>query len=601
MNRTQSLTTRFSAIFALVALLSLALACESDDGGQSRGNTESDTTSGEDQSTTTGDTGVFSDVVGGSDSSLPSDTTTPQGDGILPRTDTVQDQGGTDAPTPPDTVGDTTTPPDTAADTTTPPGDTGGNTETSDPIPAEGACPSGQQCMDISGGFLLCLQDGAIPGSNQTQCHLSDTGCSGNQSCLYTDGTGDASTCVGNCGECPSSQTCSVITDSGKLGCTVGGGIPGDAVTQCHELEGGCPGNGSCYYTAADYSTSVCIENCSGCQPGSCGAGMVCGPTGVCEAEPCTAGSCPGDDICVNGTCVPDIGNGPGHGPGASCSEIPAMTCTGTAAYCGALIQFDPTEGYGYVDYAENGETLDDQYRSWLRRDAVMAIQYAAAVVQCKAADWAFGNGGPIGTIDMSEPDGSIPGTSIGSPGHPEGTHVNGHDIDMAYYQVNTPDNRARPICDHYEGGSDAYHCTAAPHLLDPWRSALFIGALFEHPNLRVIGVDGKVGAMVMSALQYFCANEWLSTGSCNNIALAYEEENQNQGWYYFHHHHMHVSFNSGSYGGSNFMPGETPWAPTAPIHCIVPGCEGTRIRAFYEAQGVEFKEHLRPVLPTKP
>ena len=35
-------------------------------------------------------------------------------------------------------------------------------------------------------------------------------------------------------------------------------------------------------------------------------------------------------------------------------------------------------------------------------------------------------------------------GTAIGSPGHPQGTHVNGNDIDLAYYQVNTANNYLR-------------------------------------------------------------------------------------------------------------------------------------------------------------
>ena len=300
---------------------------------------------------------------------------------------------------------------------------------------------------------------------------------------------------------------------------------------------------------------------------------MVC-VDGSCEDEPCTEGSCPGDEICMNGTCVPDAGDGPGPGPGPTCNNLPPLECQGSAAYCGELIQFDPTnlttdpgfdEMLGYIDYAENGETVANQYRSWLRRDVVMLIQYASAYVACKAADWSFGNGGPVGLIDMSEENGAIPGTSIGSPGHPEGTHVNGFDIDVAYYQVNTQDNRARPICDHYEGGQDAYHCVGEANLLDPWRQALFIGALQQHPDLRVIGCDGKAGPVIVSAMANLCAGGWLSTFACNNGSLTYEEENMGYGWYYFHHHHIHVSFNGTSYN----KPGVTPVGDD----CMIPGC----------------------------
>jgi len=249
------------------------------------------------------------------------------------------------------------------------------------------------------------------------------------------------------------------------------------------------------------------------------------------------------------------------------------VECEGSQSYCAELIPFDPDnnpdaagydEALGYIDYPENGETWSNQYRSYLRRDLIAKIKYASAYVACKAADWEFGNGGPIGLIDMSEEDGAIPGTSDGQPGHPEGTHVNGFDIDIAYYQVNTPDNRARPICDHYEGGQDAYHCTAEPHLLDPWRTALFIGALQQHPDLRVIGADGKAGPILVDALQVLCAGGWLSTYACNNGSLTFETENQGYGWFYFHHHHIHVS----SFGNGYGKPGAA-WGQ----QCLVPGC----------------------------
>ena len=94
------------------------------------------------------------------------------------------------------------------------------------------------------------------------------------------------------------------------------------------------------------------------------------------------------------------------------------------------------------------------------------------------------------------------------------------------------------------EGGSDAYHCTSDPYLLDPWRTALFIGALADHPNIRVIGVDGRVGPLVESAMATLCRDGWLTGRACSSGApLAYEETNQGYGWYHFHHHHMHVSY----------------------------------------------------------
>ena len=46
-------------------------------------------------------------------------------------------------------------------------------------------------------------------------------------------------------------------------------------------------------------------------------------------------------------------------------------------------------------------------------------------------------------------------GASIGQEGHPPGTHVMGRDIDLGYYQIGTPNNRLRPICQHIVGETD--------------------------------------------------------------------------------------------------------------------------------------------------
>ena len=133
----------------------------------------------------------------------------------------------------------------------------------------------------------------------------------------------------------------------------------------------------------------------------------------------------------------------------------------GSATTCGELVAFNPRQGPGYDDYPINGESVANQYRSYLRRDLMMAILHAAAVVECKAAGWA-GNGGPLGLGDMSEVNGAIPGTAMGSPGHPAGTHTDGRDIDLAYFQAGTPDNRLRPVCPDTEG-QNQNHCVAHP------------------------------------------------------------------------------------------------------------------------------------------
>ena len=128
--------------------------------------------------------------------------------------------------------------------------------------------------------------------------------------------------------------------------------------------------------------------------------------------------------------------------------------------------------------------------------------------------------------------------------------------MDIAYYQntlTGQPNNFLRPICDHTINGVEQYHCVSEPYMLDLWRSALFIGALFSSPRTRVIGVDGKAGAMISQALQVLCADGWVPAAGClpQNQSLACEVEDDNGGlcwkengslWFYHHHHHMHLS-----------------------------------------------------------
>jgi hypothetical protein len=450
-------------------------------------------------------------------------------------------------------------------------------------------CPPGQACEQVGAGEVACLEGGQVPAGTIRGCHEQDgPDCPLGSRCLYLDQSETESACFLYCGQCPSGQQCSDVTGTGSMACTDQGRVPAGVVTGCYET-GECPANQSCYYHTdqqGNPTDSFCLERCSPCREGTCPAGEVCDlEAGVCVTAPCTPGSCPSGEVCYEGTCIPDIGDGPGPGPGPTCT-LPDLECSGTASHCGELVQFlpdnNPAEAdydpsLGYVEYPENGETWQNQYRSYLRRDVMMAIQYAAAFTACKADSWSFGNGGPIGTIDMSEADGAIPGTSVGSPGHPQGTHTDGFDIDMAYYQVNTSDNRARSVCDHYEGGADAYHCTAAPHLLDPWRTALFIGVLAQHPALRVIGVDGQVGPMVESALATLCAEGWLSGVSCNQVPLAYEVTDQGYGWFRFHHHHFHVSFSEASYKSGL----------SSAHRCLIPGCHPEPLQAFLRTAGV--------------
>jgi len=227
---------------------------------------------------------------------------------------------------------------------------------------------------------------------------------------------------------------------------------------------------------------------------------------------------------------------------GTVCPNLPPLYVTGDGEECVELLPFDPDYGTGYIDYPVNGETWPNQYRSYARRDLIQVVKYAAAKVSCKTSGWDYWDYSPIGLIDMSEVDGSIPGTSVGYPGHPPGTHENGNDMDLAYYQLYVDDNHGRVVGEHHEGYDDAYHLTGEPHALDPWRTALFIAYLSEHHHLRVIGVDGQVGPVIEDALDDLVRLGYIDQELRDSIPLMYEVTDQGYGWFRFHHHHMHIS-----------------------------------------------------------
>ncbi|MEZ4225538.1 MAG: hypothetical protein R3B13_31590 [Polyangiaceae bacterium] len=386
-------------------------------------------------------------------------------------------------------------------------------------------------------------------------------------------------TCTGNT-ECGTAAGAECLTDANGWAngyCTVRGCSDGTcpAASDCFQTTSGsslclktCTQKSDCPCGYACHSAGACVPACQG--PQDCEAGEVCSQaTGQCEAAPCTTGSCSAGLVCdsASGKCIPDLQQGPPPGPGPTCT-LPQRDCTGTD--CGTLSAFMPKDGVGFTDYPLNGETPTNQYRSFARKDMQMLVQWAAAYVDCKAKGWTTGNGGAVAFGDMSEADGSIPGTSVGSPGHPAGTHVNGFDMDIGYFQVNTANNYLRPICEHTSGGADQYHCVKPPHLLDLWRTTLFLGALLTSQTIRVIGVDGQVGPLVEAAMPSLCSTGWLPQYSCNKLPyLAYETTNGGAGWFQFHHHHLHVSLNGKPGGGANV------WAPDMNLDKgLVPGQE---------------------------
>jgi len=243
------------------------------------------------------------------------------------------------------------------------------------------------------------------------------------------------------------------------------------------------------------------------------------------------------------------------------------MECEGSAQWCAELVPFEPVRGTGYWNYPLNGERHDDQYRSYARRDLMQLVKYATARTYCESLTWPSNTVDPaLGLGDMSEADGAIPGTREGNPGHPRGTHVDGRDMDIAYYQMDVDNNLLRPVCPHLSRGRDAYHCVDEPTSLDVRRTALFIGFLHHSNQLRVIGVDGQIGALVDETLDELCEDGLLSGPACSDRSrsLAYETRDTGRGWFHFHHHHLHLSI-TGRRSARALSSGRD--------ECIIPGC----------------------------
>ncbi len=261
----------------------------------------------------------------------------------------------------------------------------------------------------------------------------------------------------------------------------------------------------------------------------------------------------------LSGRYTDDLGPIPDLGSVPMCNNLPPLDCVGDDSYCGEVVPFQPTTGTGYINYPVNDETWDDQYRSFIGRDLMMLIKYASAKVACETESWDYSSLNPLGLGDMSEVDGAIPGTSVGHPDHPWGTHQEGRDIDVAYFQIDPKadwlrwennslgmeGNLLQPVCKYTRFGTDVFHCTEPPTLLDPWRTALFIASLAESSNLRVIGVDGKVGPILEAALDQLVQSGWIDADLREQIPLAYEVTPEGLGWFKFHNHHMHISMNS--------------------------------------------------------
>jgi|GEM_PF-1547002 len=203
---------------------------------------------------------------------------------------------------------------------------------------------------------------------------------------------------------------------------------------------------------------------------------------------------------------------------------------------CNRIMQFpqaaDTDQGYLVTHEA---------HYSNLRREVAYLVASATQSVQAT-----FSGTKPLALMDMGQADGDTPGRMVDSLRHPDGTHIEGNDIDIAYYQTGD-DNLGREVCE-----SDGYFCTGPATLLEPRRTAYFMAMLMRSDYIRVIGVDPEIAEEVQDAASDLRSEGLLLSSDISNLNtyMAYGD-----GWP-FHHHHMHLSWSwESGHSGLGLLP----------------------------------------------
>lgn len=421
----------------------------------------------------------------------------------------------------------------------------------------DGADLAGASCASIGAGSgqlgctASCTYDtsGCTPpttGKNfGEKCGGAFGGCVAGLTCVLFNQTGSGTGyCTKSCSAqqpCPSAPPgaeCAFETQGGN---TICGFV-------CSASNKSCPAGLNCNYNASGQFFYCTTDPAPVCGDGKIDALEEC-DTGNLNGATCAQFGYSGGALKCTSGCKLDKSSCTGA---AACGNVPARDCAGGTAFCGALLPFTPVLGDGY-------EVTHAPQHSYLRRDTQMLVKYAAASVACLAP-----GSSPLGLGDMSMADGSTPKTAGGQLRHPASTHDFGRDIDMAYFQVNQPNNDLRPVCTHISGGQDQYHCVGAPQYLDVARTTLFVAKLLESPRVRVIGVDGQVGPLLQQQAQLLYSQGKLTQAVLQRFsgALAFETVDNGLGWYHFHHHHLHLSTHTTPYAAAPSLDLPPPLPP---------------------------------------
>lgn len=448
------------------------------------------------------------------------------------------------------------------------PADAGGEQGASAPGCGNGVLEQGEACDGVNLGGVTCADLGFAGGTLActAACQHDPSGCQ-----APADGRQFGERCGGSWGSCGAGLLCVQFNESGSE--------EGYCTAECSETSPcpGSPAGAQCVFQLVSSGKTICGFLCDAVNP-TCPAGLSCtysqdGGYHYCSTDP--PPQCGNNVVEMGEECDgTDLGNmsckGFGYASGtlgcdaqcrydkdactgpSSCANLPPRDCTGGDAFCSKLVLFSPTQDTGYA------VTHGNSY-SYLRQDTMMLIKYAAASVACMVPG-SF----PIGLGDMSMSNGGTPADAAGNLRHPQGTHVNGLDIDVAYYQVGQPNNNLRAVCPHTQNNQEQYHCVGPPTILDAKRSALFLAKVFESSRVRVVGVDGQIGPVLVAEAKSLHSQGMISTDALNAFAskLAYETSDTGAGWYLFHHHHFHLSTWSSSYGTPSTPPAPPPFAP---------------------------------------
>ncbi|MEZ4465265.1 MAG: hypothetical protein R3F43_12435 [bacterium] len=146
----------------------------------------------------------------------------------------------------------------------------------------------------------------------------------------------------------------------------------------------------------------------------------------------------------------------------------------------------------------------------------------------------------------------------MGSPGHPEGTHTNGYDMDMGYFQVGTGETTGcAPSATTTRTAARPTTAPTSPSPSIPGAPPRTLGFFHHSPQTRVIGVDGRVGGLVDSAMDQLCEAGFMDGGACQarTRKITYEPTNEGRGHLPLHHH-WHISLTTRRNAGLNASAG---------------------------------------------